>query len=85
VRNVVLRTEVVEEAPSFDAQTRLERIARIVKSRMDDAAVMRARLQAGAPVAFEHANGTASLRNRQGGGEAGYAGTDYRDVDSLHA
>ena len=51
--------ELVHQSLAFDAEPRLQRAGRIVDAGVDHAAVMRARVEPGPGVPFEHADGPA--------------------------
>src|SRR5438067_3781018 len=84
MRHVVLRTELVQAASAFYTQLRLERAGRIVEAGVDDAAVVRARLETRTRMAFEQADRQSALRDRERRREAGHAGADDGRVDPFH-
>ena len=51
---------------------------------MDDAAVVRAGVEAGAGMPLDHADRSSALGDRERRSEAGHAGSDHSDVDLLH-
>src|SRR5262249_56311663 len=64
VRNAVLRAELVQVVTAFDAEARLERARRMIQTGVNDAAVVRAGVLAGARVALEDDDRAAPLRDR---------------------
>ena len=77
--------ESVHQAAAFHAQTRLERAGRIVDSRVDDAAVVGARVEARTRMSFDHADGKTTACDGGGGGESGDSGADHGHVDLLQS
>ena len=75
-RNVVFRAEFVREAVAFDAVAGLQRILRIVDSRVVDAAVARARGHAELGKFLDQKNVLPALRNGMSDGTADDATAD---------
>ena len=84
MRHVVSLAKRVQTLASLDAQPGLQRVRGVVDARVNDAAVVGARLQPRARVTLEHAHRTAALRDRNGGREPGHATTDDNSIDAFH-
>ena len=83
-RYAVLLAERIEPLASLDAEDGLQGIPRVIDAGMDDAAVVRARLQTRAGQAFDHARRAAAGRHRARRGQsdhpAAHDGNVYRRV-----
>ena len=84
VGNGMLRAELVQQAPTLDAQPRFQRTGGIVEAGVNHAAVVRARFEARPSVPLDQAHGVSTHRDGASGGEPGHAGADDGDVNVLH-
>jgi hypothetical protein len=84
VWHVMLGAKGIKEPPAFRAEPRLERLGRVVNPGMDDAAVVSARVQAGAGVALEYTDGQVALRHRARDRQPADAASDDGHIDGFH-
>ena len=84
VRDLMLGAKRIQLAASLHAQPRLERALRVVEAGVDDAAVVRAGVQAGTRMALEHADRQSAPRNGTSGGQPGHTGADDGDLNGFH-
>lgn len=84
VGNRVLDTEPIETLASVDAQTRLERVPRVVDTRVDHSAIVGAGLQTGSRLPLEQADRAAAFGHRAGRSEPDDAAPDHRYVYLFH-
>src|SRR5207302_9216095 len=84
VRHMVLGAELVQETASLDAEPCLERTGWMVQPGVDHAAVVRARLEAGARVPLQYAHRPSGSCDRERRRDPRDARADDGDVDPLH-
>jgi hypothetical protein len=81
VGDTVHGAKLVHHAAALHRQARLERAGGIVDARVDDAAIVGARVEARTRMSFNHADGKTAACDGGGGGESGDAGADHGHID----
>ena len=76
--------ERIELFPSLHAEPRFERVAGVVDPGMDNAAVMRARLEPRPRLAFKDTGRVSTSRYHVGGGQAHDSPAYDHNIDTLH-
>ena len=84
VRDAVIATELIEQRSALDAQPGLQCAGRVVQARVNDAAVVRAGVEARPRMPLEDADRIPAPRHLACAGQAGHAGSDDSDVDLFH-
>ena len=83
MRHAVPSAEIVQPLASFDAEPCLQRAGRIVDSRVNDAAVVRAHPASGTRLAFDRGRRLRRARLRERGGQADDASANDCHVNSV--
>jgi len=85
VRYVVSGAELIHQPAPLDAETGFQAPTRVVKAGVNDAAVVRARVEPWTRMAFEHACRQSTRRNGARGRQARDTRPDNGNIDGFHS
>jgi hypothetical protein len=85
MRNVMVGTKLVEKLASFDAQTSFKRAGRIVHPAVNDAAIVRAGVEAWTRMTLEYTGQQSARGDGSRRRESADASANHGDIDAFHA